>query len=152
MPKTKFENAVFTAITSGLMIFIMGVYNVAIHNGGLTYSTFVYASHSFIIEWIIGFLFALLFAGNIAKILAFKVAVPEDRTIFIVLCIQTFTVCIMVPFMSLVGAVEQNGLTIHLPVIWIETVVLNFIMALPLQIFVVGPFCRKVFRVIFRSK
>lgn len=151
MPKTKFENTVFTLITSGLMIFIMGVYNVAVHSGGLTYSTFTHAARSFIIEWIIGFLFALFFAGNIAKHFAFKVAVQEDRTIFIILSIQIFTVCTMVPFMSLVGAVEQNGITIHLPVIWLETVVLNFIMAMPLQIFVVGPLCRKLFRAIFRN-
>ena len=39
MPKIKLENAFFILITSGLMIFIMGVYNVAIHTGGLKYST-----------------------------------------------------------------------------------------------------------------
>ncbi len=43
MPKTKLENAFFTLITSGFMIFIMGVYNTAVHTGGLKYSTFVYA-------------------------------------------------------------------------------------------------------------
>ena len=31
MPKTKFQEFIFTLITSGCMIFIMGVYNVAIH-------------------------------------------------------------------------------------------------------------------------
>ena len=35
MPKTKFQEFIFTLITSGCMIFIMGVYNVAIHTGGL---------------------------------------------------------------------------------------------------------------------
>ena len=30
-----------------------------------------------------------------------------------------------------------------------QTVALNFIMAYPLQIFVVGPFCRFLFRVLF---
>lgn len=29
--ETKLENVFFTLITSGLMIFLMGVYNVAIH-------------------------------------------------------------------------------------------------------------------------
>ena len=35
MPKTKFQEFIFTFITSGCMIFIMGVYNVAIHTGEL---------------------------------------------------------------------------------------------------------------------
>ena len=151
MPETKFENAVFTLITSGLMIFIMGVYNVAIHTKGLQYASFVYAAHSFPIEWFIGFLIAFFIAGRIAKRLAFRVAQPQDRPIFIILCIQTFTVCVMVPLMSMVGTIEQNGLSAELPVIWLQTVVVNFVMALPLQIFAVGPICRRVFKTIFRK-
>lgn len=143
MPKTKLENAFFTLITSGLMIFIMGVYNVAIHTGGLKYSTFVYAAHSFLLAFFI--------AGRAAKHLAFRVAVPQDRAIFIILCIQTFTVCVMVPLMSMVGTIEQNGITAELPVIWLQTAVINFVMALPLQVFLVGPICRCIFRVIFRQ-
>ena len=52
----------------------------------------------------------------------------------------------MVPLMSLLGTLESSGLTADLPVIWLQTVSLNFVMAYPLQIFVVGPFCRAVFR------
>ncbi len=150
MPKTKLENAFFTLITSGLMIFIMGVYNVALHTGGLKYSTFVYAAHSFLLEWLIGFLLAFFIVGRVAKHLAFRAAMTQDRSIFIILCIQTFTVCIMVPLMSMVGTIEQHGITVELPVIWLQTVVINFIMALPLQIFLVGPICRRVFNGIFR--
>lgn len=150
MPKTKLENAFFTLITSGLMIFIMGVYNTAVHTGGLKYSTFVYASHSFLLEWLIGFLIAFFIAGRAAKYLAFRVAVPQDRAIFVILCIQTFTVCVMVPLMSMVGTIEQNGITAELPVIWLQTVVINFVMALPLQIFLVGPICRRIFGIIFK--
>ena len=62
----------FTLITSGLMIFIMGVYNVAVHTGGLKYATFAYAAHPFLPEWIIGFLLAFFIAGGVAKCLAFR--------------------------------------------------------------------------------
>ena len=151
MPKTKLENAFFTLITSGFMIFIMGVYNTAVHTGGLKYSTFVYAAHSFLPEWLIGFLLAFFIAGRAAKHLAFRVAVPQDRVIFIILCIQAFTVCVMVPLMSMVGAIEQNGITAELPVIWLQTAAINFVMAFPLQIFLVGPLCRCIFRAIFKS-
>lgn len=47
MPKTKFQEFIFTLITSGCIIFIMGVYNVAIHTGGLQAATFSHALHSF---------------------------------------------------------------------------------------------------------
>lgn len=149
MFKNKLEEGIFTVVTSGLMIFIMGVYNVAINTGGLKYATFAHAVHSFPLEWVIGFLFAFFLASRTSKHYAFKVARPQDRPIFIILCIQTFTVCTMVPLMSLLGTLESSGLTAELPVIWLQTVALNFVMAFPLQIFVVGPFCRFCFCVLF---
>ena len=101
MPKTKFQEFIFTLITSGCMIFIMGVYNVAIHTGGLQAATFKHALHSFPLEWFIGLLCAFFIASKTSKYFAFRVAKPTDRPIFIILCIQTFTVCTMVPLMSL---------------------------------------------------
>ena len=146
MFKTKLDELGFTLLTSGLMIYIMGVYNVALHTGGLQYATFGMAAHSFPLEWFIGFLLAFFVASRTSKHFAFKVAQPADRPIFKILCIQTFTVCTMVPLMSLLGSIESSGLTSDLLCIWLQTVAFNFIMAYPLQIFVVGPFCRFVFR------
>lgn len=142
----KWHEILFPVVTSGLMIYLMGVYNVALHTGGLVYATFGMAAHSFPLEWVIGFVFAACIAGPLAPKLAFRVAQKGDRPIFIILCIQTFTVCTMVPLMSLVGTLEGSGLTAQLPVIWLQTVVLNFLVAYPLQIFVVGPFVRCIFR------
>lgn len=146
MFQKKYQEVLFTVLTSGLMIFCMGVYNVAVHTGGLQWSTFAAAAHSFPLEWLIGFLCALFIAGPIAPKLAFWVAKPGDRSIFIVLCIQTFTVCTMVPLMSMLGTIESNGININLPVCWLQTIAINFVIAYPLQIFLVGPFCRAIFR------
>ena len=146
MFQKKRHEVLFTVVTSGLMIYLMGVYNVALHTGGLAYGTFGMAAHSFPLEWVIGFVFAAFIAGPLASKLAFRVAQPGDRPIFIILCIQTFTVCTMVPLMSLVGTLESSGLTVQLPVVWLQTVVLNLLVAYPLQIFVVGPFVRCIFR------
>ncbi len=153
MPKTKLESFFFTLLTSGVMIYWMGVYNTALHTGGLTYAAFGKAAHTFPLEWLVGFLFAFFVAGHAAPRLAFHVANPHtDRQIFVILCIQTFTVCLMVPFMSLVGTLESNSLNPQLPVVWLETVAFNFIMAYPLQIFVAGPLCRWIFRALFRRR
>lgn len=151
MPKTKFQEFIFTLITSGCIIFIMGVYNVAIHTGGLQAATFSHALHSFPLEWFIGFLCAFFIASKTSKYFAFRVAKPTDRPIFIILCIQTFTVCTMVPLMSLLGTIESSGITSNLIFIWLQTICLNFIIAYPLQILVVSPFCRFVFRHLFVS-
>lgn len=152
MPSTRFQEFIFTLITSGCMIFIMGVYNVAIHMGGLSAATFPAALRMFPLEWGIGFLLAFFVAGRVAKHLAFRVARPGDRPIFIILCIQAFTVCTMVPLMSLVGTLEGAGISGQLPFLWLQTAALNFLMALPLQVFAVGPFCRWVFRRIFQNR
>ena len=143
MPKTKFQEFIFTLITSGCIIFI--------HTGGLQAATFSHALHSFPLEWFIGFLCAFFIASKTSKYFAFRVAKPTDRPIFIILCIQTFTVCTMVPLMSLLGTIESSGITSNLIFIWLQTICLNFIIAYPLQILVVGPFCRFVFRHLFVS-
>ena len=69
MPKTKFQESIFTFITSGCMIFIMGVYNVAIHTGELQAATFKHALHSFPLEWFIGLLCAFFIASKNVQIL-----------------------------------------------------------------------------------
>lgn len=109
---------------------------------------------SFPVEWIIGLAFAYFAAGRFAKFYAFRVACAGDRPIFKILCIQTFTVVAMVPFMSLVGTVESgifNGFDNEFVLLWLETIAFNFIMAYPLQIFIVGPLCRKIFKTIINA-
>lgn len=53
--------------------------------------------------------------------------------------------------MSLLGTIESSGITSTLIFIWLQTICLNFIMAYPLQILVVGPFCRFIFCHLFAS-
>lgn len=61
MPKTKFQQFIFTLITSGCMIFIMGVYNVAIHTGGLQAATFGHALQILVVGPFCRFVFRQLF-------------------------------------------------------------------------------------------
>ena len=50
-----------------------------------------------------------------------------------------------------IGTIKSSGITSYLIFIWLQTICLNFIMAYPLQILVVGPFCRFIFRHLFAS-
>ena len=45
MPKTKFQNVVFTIIMAAIMVYGMIVYNVALNTGGVTNATFGMALH-----------------------------------------------------------------------------------------------------------
>ena len=154
MPKTKFQNFIFTLMTAILMAYCMIVYSVAINSTeGLTNQTFLIALKEFPIEGIIVFLLAFFVASPIAKKLAFRIVNPkEDNKMFIILSIQTFTVLTMVGFMSLYALFAQHLINSNIVCNYIVLYCKNFIMAYPLQIFFVGPFVRNIFRIIFKKQ
>ena len=50
MPKTKFENIVFTLFMSFLMVYAMICYNIALNMGGMSNQVFLLAFHELIIK------------------------------------------------------------------------------------------------------
>ena len=79
MPKTKFQNFVFTLMTALLMAYFMIVYSIDINSTeGLVNQTFLIALKEFPIEGIIVFLLAFFVASPIAKKLAFRIVNPKD--------------------------------------------------------------------------
>lgn len=74
MPKTKFQNFIFTLMTVVLMAYCMIVYNVAINSPeGLINQTFLIALKEFSLEGIIVFLLAFFVSSPIAKKLTFRI-------------------------------------------------------------------------------
>lgn len=149
MPKNKVQEVVFTLLNSGVMIFIMGVYNVSINMGGLSSASIIAETKHFPFEWLIGFFLAFFLASRFSKMMSHKVLQGNERPLIKILSIQTFTVCLMVPLMSLLGTLMNTGLHTNLLFVWIQTSFLNFGVALLMQYFIVGPSCRKIFRMIF---
>ena len=154
MPKTKFQNLIFTLIMAILMAYCMIVYSVAINSpDGLINETFLIALKEFPVESIIVFVLAYFVASPIAKKLAFRIVNPkEDNKMFIILSIQTFTVIVMVSLMSIYALFVQHLINSNIICNYIVLYCKNFIMAYPLQIFFVGPLVRNVFRIIFRKQ
>ena len=152
MPKTKFQNFIFTLMTAVLMAYFMIVYNVAINSAtGLINQTFLIALKELPLEGIIVFILAYFVASPIAKRLAFKVVNPkEDNKMFIILSIQTFTVLIMVWLMSIYALIIEHLINSNVLCNYIVLYCKNFIMAYPLQIFFVGPLVRNIFKIIFK--
>ena len=153
MPKTKFQSVVFTLIMVFCMVFCMTSYTIALKFGGLHYQVFALAIKEMWIEYCVVFVLIFFFITRLAQKLAFRIVDPkEDRPIFVILSIQCFTVCLIVPTITLFATFLHNGFTSDWFVQWIQLAFLCFPAALCLQVFFVGPFVRLVFRAIFRER
>ncbi len=150
MPKTKAQDAVFTAIMATIMVYGMIVYNVALNTGGVTNATFGMALHELPIMGPIAFVLEFFVVGKIARMLAFRVMKPTDRPQFITYAISICICCIMCPAMSLIATILfKDSKTFGT---FIQTWGMNFPMALLYQMFYCGPLVRLIFRLIFREK
>ncbi len=143
MPKTKFQDAIFTAIMAFFMVYGMIVYNVALNMGKINGETFLAAFHEMPIMWPIAFVLEFFIVGKLAKILAFTVMKQTDRPQFITYAISICICCIMCPVMSLIATILFKKPTFGT---WVQTFGMNFPMAICWQMFYCGPFVRLVFK------
>ena len=150
MPKTKFESIIFTAVTAWLMVYIMTLYNRVLASGAFENETFLIALKGMWLEFVIIFLCAYFISSHVAKHFAFRVVKPGDRPIFVILAIQTFTVISQVALASILGVWHGYGFTGQFIPNYLTVYCRNFIMALPVQLFLAGPIARALFRLIFR--
>ena len=149
MPKTRGESIFFTAITAWMMVYVMTLYNTVLATGSFTNTTFLTALKGMWIEYIIIALLAYFVSSHLAKKCAFRVVRPGDRPVFIIFAIQTFTVVWQVAFASVLGVYHGYGFTANFIPDYLVTYCRNFIMAFPLQLIIVGPLARLIFRTLF---
>ena len=91
-------------------------------------------------------------SSHVSKFFAFRIVKPGDRPILIIFAIQIFTVVSQVALMSILGVFERFGATSQFVPNYIYNYCLNFLMALPAQLFISGPIARALFRRIFRRE
>ena len=153
MPKTKFQSVVFTAIMVFFMVFCMTAYTIALKTEGLSYQTFALAIKEMWLEYVIVFCLIFFVITKAAQKLAFRIVTPEkDKPIFVILAVQAFTVCLIVPVITLIATFIHSGITVNWFTQWISLAVKCFPMAFFLQIFFVGPLVRLIFRTVFSKK
>lgn len=150
MPKTTGESVFFTALTAWLMVYGMTLYNLVLATGSFTNASFLVALEEMWLEYVIIALCAYFISSPIAKTLAFRVVRPDDRPIAIILTIQVFTVVCQVALASILGVWHGFGFTFQFIPNYLLTYCRNFLLALPLQLLLVGPIARAVFRRVFR--
>lgn len=109
MPKTKFQNVIFTIIMATIMVYGMIVYNVALNTGGVTNQTFLLALHEMPIMVPVAFVLEFFVVEKLASRLAFSFMRPTDRPQFITYAISLMIVCIMCPIMSLIATLVQKS-------------------------------------------
>ncbi len=153
MPQNKRESLIYSVLMCFTMVLWMSMYNVTLHLGGF--------SKEVLVKGWIGFPVAFAFAmccdwflvSRIAKGFAFRFLVRPDSTpLKKVISISCCMVVPMVIIMSFYGALEvciRSGQWGSLGMVWLTNIPKNFIMALPFQILIAGPFVRKIFRAAF---
>jgi hypothetical protein len=148
MPKTKFEDVVFTAMMALCMVYGMICYNIALDMGGMTNQVFLMALSELKIMWPVAFILEFFVVGKLAPKMAFTVMDPrKDRPQFITYAIS-FCICsLMCPMMSLLATILFKGFTVAG---FAQTWAMNLPAAFLWQFVVSGPFIRLVFRTIFR--
>lgn len=149
MPKTKFQNIVFTIIMAVIMVYGMIVYNVALNTGGVTNQTFILALHELYIMAPIAFVLEFFIVEKLATKLVFTFMRPTDRPQFITYAISTMIVCIMCPTMSLIATLLFKEPSLGA---WVQTFGMNMPMALIWQLLFCGPLVRLIFRTLFHKQ
>lgn len=140
MPKNKKEEMILTLCMCSLMVLGMSIYNLVLHHD--------FSVMNLIKGYIPGFITALLLdvliVGKIAPMLAFKLPFAKKSPLHGILTISTLMVLFMVSFMSVFGIIMETHSLNNFGSVYLQTWGLNFIMALPLQLLIVGPISRKV--------
>jgi hypothetical protein len=152
MPTTKFQNLVFTVIMVFCMVFCMVTYNNALKNG-LSYATFLLTLRTMWTEAAVAFILQRFVAGPAVKRLLPKmVDVAAAKPLLVSVYTAGLTAFLMAPMMTLFVAILRNGFVKEVPLVWMRNLVVNFLFALCIQVFYVGPFVRLVFRLLFKKQ
>lgn len=152
MPKTKFQNVIFTLMMAFLMVYAMICYNISLNIGGMTNQVFLMAFQEMKIMWPVAFILEFFIVDKLAHVLAFRMVKPDDRPIVITVAISIMIICIMCPVMSFIATLLFKNAGSQLIAVWLQTTFLNFPVAFFWQLMYCGPFIRFVFRKMFPEK
>lgn len=148
MPTTRKESLYFGLIMCFGMVFFMTLYNFYL-NDSFGKITFLGAVTDFVIGFMVAIILDLYLVGPVAKKIAFKLTANTTKIVFKVLAISTCMVIGMAFFMSiyglLVNAFHTGGFPDSIGKALFLIFCKNFIVALPLQLFVMGPIVRFIF-------
>lgn len=149
MPKTKNEGIFFTSLMCFLMVLGMSIYHLLLHQDFSMINLFM----GLVFGFIVAFIFDVFVVGIVAKKIAFSCSfIDKTKPIQLILTISSLMVLGMVTFMSLFGLVVEGGFGALSVAAYLNAWKMNFIVALPYQLLIVGPFSRFVLKTIQNKK
>ncbi|EOI05143.1 hypothetical protein UAY_00618 [Enterococcus moraviensis ATCC BAA-383] len=140
MPQNKKEGLFFTTIVCFSMVISMSAYNLLLHGQFSLGNLF----GGLVPGFIVAFFFDVLVVSIPAKKIAFALPVNKEKKLHMIIAVSSCMVLGMVFFMSMYGVFMQFGFTENFMSYYIGAFSKNLIMALPLQLLVVGPICRMI--------
>ena len=154
MPSSKKEGLIFGVMMCFGMVIVMSLYNAVINGTIQDFSMFS------VVEIVIGLVIALVLdiavVGPLARKIAFSLPIDRSKKINMILAMSSCMVIGMVLFMSLFGlvtAVFAHGLEVeNLFTAYLMIAGKNVIMALPLQLLIMGPLVRGLFTKVVKPR
>ena len=144
MPQNKRESLIYSVMMCFTMVLWMSMYNVTLHMGGFSTEVLREGWLGFPIAVVFAFCMDWFVVSGPAKGVAFRFFVNRDSSVLKkVIVISTCMVVPMVIIMSFYGGLEacvRSGQWNLLLIIWLTNIPKNFIMALPFQLIVAGPY------------
>ena len=148
MPKTKFQNIIFTLIMAFIMVYAMICYNISLNKGQMSNEVFLLAFHEMVIMWPAAFILEFFAVEKLATKLAFRFIRPGvDNPFFITLAISSMIVCIMCPTMSMIATLLFKNPGKEIVAVWLQTTAMNF----PMAIVLANIFCRTACKIDFQN-
>ena len=123
-----------------MMVLGMSLYNLLLHNN----LGFVPLAAGLVPGFVVAFILDVFVVGVIAKKIAFRLPIKKENKLQLILTISSLMVLGMVTFMSLFGVLIEGGIPDKLWAAYSEAWKMNVIVALPLQLLVVGPISRTI--------
>lgn len=150
MPKTRFQSFIFSIMMVFIMVFSMTAYTLSLKLGMLNTNILILALKEMWLEYVIVFCLIFFIVSHNSKKLAFKTFHPNNyHPVITRSAIQCFTVCQIVPIITLFARIVHNGFRNDWLFQWLKLAVICFPMALCLQLFIAGPVVRFIFNKIF---
>ena len=140
MPHNKKEGLIFTTLMCFSMVLGMSIYNLLLHGS----FSLVALITGLIPGFIVAFILDVFVVGVLAKKIAFSLPLNQENQLVMILTISCLMILGMVTCMSLFGVLIEGGIPNDLGGAYRQAWAMNIIVALPLQLFVVGPFSRAV--------
>lgn len=146
MPRSKKEGIIFGVCMCCIMVFFMGMLNIAIHHGGMNKEVFLICLKAFPVTFVIGFILEGVIVGKINELLLKKFSHENDshnamilfNTFFIVTCMSL----IMTFIGGMLGGDSFSLIAREFFIRWPR----NFCAAFFLNILVAGPVSRTILR------